>query len=90
MALMKELFSVLRGQISLKEVVGWRFFAKKIKPAGNFSNLPTPTAPDYADLAHWAAHPKKKSKASLVPKNTNCQNNQACYWLTTRKFKLHV
>lgn len=77
MSILKEFFAILRGQTNLKEILGWRYFAKKIKPEGNFEDFPTPAAPDYAVLDNWAAHPKKESKASLVPKNTTCQDRQA-------------
>lgn len=41
---------------------------QKIKPVGNYEDLPIPTAPDYSDLKYWAAHPDVFNKSKFAPK----------------------
>ncbi len=50
-----------------KQIAGWNSLKKNIKPAHNFGEQPIPTAPDYADLDHWFAHPSIDSKVKLTP-----------------------
>ncbi len=38
-----------------------------VRPAGQFDAAIIPPAPDYADLANWAAHPGKKDMADRTP-----------------------
>ena len=33
-----------------------------------FADSPVPSAPDYTQLQHWAAHPSKKDKADMIPR----------------------
>lgn len=50
-----------------QQIKQWLAFAEKIKPKGKFEQLPTPAAPDYADLQNWAAHPKVENKSHFAP-----------------------
>jgi Protein of unknown function (DUF3089) len=50
--------------------------ASKI-PTTAFSKDKIPSAPDYANLVHWAAHPDKNDPADSIPKGTNLKNEQA-------------
>ncbi len=42
--------------------------SKSKNPVGKFDNAPQPAAPDYSNLANWAAHPAKKDYADLIPR----------------------
>ncbi len=66
---MANFFKTLIGNIqrSSKQLDGFRKWVKTIEPKAPFSKETTPAAPDYADIDHWAAHPKKFSKALLTP-----------------------
>jgi Protein of unknown function (DUF3089) len=45
-------------------------------PTQSFEKYTLPTAPNYADLATWAAHPDKKDLADLVPINSEAKDEQ--------------
>jgi hypothetical protein len=47
------------------------------RPNQSFENYALPTAPNYADLTVWAAHPDKKDAADLLPINTDLKDEQA-------------
>jgi hypothetical protein len=46
------------------------------KPTKSYSNYRLPTAPDYADLKYWAAHPDKNDPADRVPVGINAKDGQ--------------
>lgn len=66
---MANFFKTLIGNIqrSRKQLNGFRQWVKTIEPKQAFSAENTPTAPNYNDLQHWAAHPEKTSKALMTP-----------------------
>ena len=43
------------------------FSCGSVRPEVPFDNAPHPPAPDYADLANWAAHPDKTDPADQTP-----------------------
>jgi hypothetical protein len=47
------------------------------KPVSGFIESNIPTAPNYADLNSWAAHPDKNDPADRIPKGTNFKNLQS-------------
>ena len=43
-------------------------FSRAQTPLPTFAAAEQPTAPDYSQLDHWAAHPSKEDPADNVPK----------------------
>ena len=77
MSIFKNIKSSINKAKRTKDAIAkWIAFGNNIKPIDDFGKLPTPDAPDYNDLAFWAAHPDKESKASFTPEG-NYTNNQA-------------
>jgi hypothetical protein len=47
------------------------------KPMNSFATYPQPSAPNYADLKYWAAHPDKKDPADRTPVGTDLKDLQS-------------
>lgn len=60
-----------------KQITQWLAFAEKIKPKAKFAKLPNPSAPDYALLNHWAAHPDGTDKSDFVPEGFRSHQQSA-------------
>ena len=48
-----------------------------IKPSRDFARYPPPTAPDYSQVANWAALPTMRDSADDVPRNSGLRDEQA-------------
>lgn len=56
-----------RAGTKVRIAAGWLGFAARLKPKAKFSDREPPPAPDYSNVATWAAHPERPGKAHLAP-----------------------
>jgi Protein of unknown function (DUF3089) len=58
----------------IKQFGFWISFEKNVKPHKSFQESQPPAAPDYLNIDHWVAHPKKTSKVHYTPEGVAGSN----------------